>query len=92
MKIVNILGVALAFIASAALAHQSTETNRGGRTVGANGMSFIDVDSNGDGWLTPIETRKLLAMQNFIRQDTNNDGLISEAEFGRNGGDPDLAR
>jgi len=90
MKIVNILGVALAFIASAALAHQST--SHSGRTVGANGVSFIDVDSNGDGSLTPMETRKLLAMQNFIRQDTNNDGLISEAEFGRNGGDPDKAR
>jgi len=39
-----------------------------------------------------METRKLLALQNSVRQDTNGDALLSEAEFGRNGGDPDLVR
>jgi len=34
----------------------------------------------------------MLALQNSVRQDTNDDGLLSEAEFDRNGGDPHLVR
>lgn len=96
MKIVNILSVALAFAAGAALSQQSaysTTLSSGssadiGGAVGANGVRFRDVDSNRDGRLTQAETQNLLALQNFVRQDTNNDGLLSEPEWGRNGKDP----
>ena len=49
---------------------------------GGPGVSFRNLDANGDGRLSPGELQDPALISSFRQLDANNDGVLSELEFG----------